>query len=85
MMPQVLASRAFVHGFKSAKRAAVHAPVLITERGEPAFALLNIAEYRRLTQTSKSGKSLLELLRLPDADAYDFDPEPVRFEAQDIE
>jgi len=80
---QTVTSREFAHNASAAKRAAAKSgTVIITDRGEPAFALLNIAEYRRLTQT---GKNLLELLRMPEADAYDFDPEPVRIEARDID
>jgi antitoxin (DNA-binding transcriptional repressor) of toxin-antitoxin stability system len=83
---QTVTSREFAHNASAAKRVAAKGrTVIITDRGEPAFALLNIAEYRRLTKVGKSGKSILELLRMPEADAYDFDPDPVRFEAQDIE
>jgi len=83
---QTVTSRDFAHNASAAKRvAAKGGTVIITDRGTPAFALLNIAEYRRLTKTGKSGKNLLELLRMPEADAYDFDPEPVRIEARDID
>ena len=58
----------------------IYATTPITDRGEPAFALLNIAEYRRLTQPRKN---MVELLQMPEAD--DFDIEPIRIDAQDLD
>ena len=58
--------------------------VIITDRGEPAFALLNIAEYRRLTQAHAPRQNMAELLAMPEADAYDFDPAPIRLEAGEL-
>ena len=78
---QTVTSREFVHNVSAAKRAAAEGcTVIITDRGEPAFALLNIAEYRRLTQPRKN---MVELLQMPEAD--DFDIEPIRIGAQDLD
>lgn len=49
----------------AAKRAATDGPMSITDRGRPAFALLKIEDYYRIT--GKSDRSLLELMdSLPD-------------------
>jgi antitoxin (DNA-binding transcriptional repressor) of toxin-antitoxin stability system len=58
--------------------------VIITERGEPSFAMVPIEQYRRMNASEGRGKNLLELLRMPEADAYDFDPAPVKMLAQDL-
>ena len=80
---KTVTSTDFLRNVSAAKRIA-HAggTVIITDRGEPSIAMIPIAEYRRLTQTGK--KNLLQLLHMPEADAYDFDPQPVRMEAADI-
>jgi prevent-host-death family protein len=56
--------------------------VIITDRGEPALALIPIAEYRRLMKTDRN---LVEQLRMPEADAFDIDVEPVRIHARDTD
>jgi len=72
-MTHVVSSRQFVHDFKTAKRAAASGPVLITTRGQPEFALLSYAEYRRLT-AGENKMSLLELMdSMPRAEGVDFD------------
>lgn len=43
-----ITSREFNHDVGAAKRAAKVEPVIITDRGEPAYVLLTIDEYRRL-------------------------------------
>ena len=47
-------SREFTRDVSAAKRAAVDGPVFITDRGKPAYALLSIEQYHRL-----SGKSTI--------------------------
>jgi prevent-host-death family protein len=80
---QTVTSRQFAHNASAAKRAAASGnTVFITDRGEPAFALLGIAEYRRLTKT---GKSLVELLALPEAADIEFEFEPLSISAREIE
>lgn len=49
-----LTSREFNQDTARAKRAAKDGPVVITDRGEPAHVLLDIAEYRQLTEPKKS-------------------------------
>lgn len=55
-------SREFTRDVGAAKRAATHGPVLITDRGRPAFALLKIEDYYQL-----AGKQELTLLEMMDA------------------
>ena len=80
---KTVTSREFVHNVSAAKRVASEGgTVIITDRGEPALALIPIAEYRRLMKTEKS---LVELLRMPEADALDLDFEPIRIQPKDID
>jgi hypothetical protein len=41
-------SRDFTRDVSAAKRAAERSPVIITDRGKPAYALLNIRDYYQL-------------------------------------
>lgn len=52
-------SRQFNHDLGAAKRAAETEPVVITDRGEPAFVLMSIAEYRRIAGRTESIASQL--------------------------
>jgi len=68
---KTVTSREFEHNVGEAKRVVAEGGhVIITDGGEPALALIPIAEYRRLTKTEKN---LVELLRMPEADAFDID------------
>ncbi|HRK39769.1 MAG TPA: type II toxin-antitoxin system prevent-host-death family antitoxin [Burkholderiaceae bacterium] len=49
MSVHTFSSRDFTRDVSSAKRAADYGPVFITDRGRPAYALLTIADYYRLT------------------------------------
>jgi prevent-host-death family protein len=66
-----LSSREFNQDTSRAKKAARNGPVFVTDRGRPSHVLLAIEEYRRLTGT---GRSLVDLLAMPDAEAVDFEP-----------
>jgi prevent-host-death family protein len=80
---KTVTSREFVHNVSAAKRVASEGgTVIITDRGEPTLALIPIAEYRRLTKTDKN---LVELLRIPEADAFDIDFEPIRISGREID
>ncbi len=74
-------AREFVHNVSAAKRVASEGgTVIITDRGEPALALIPIAEYRRLTKTDRNP---VELLRQDEFD--DFDIQPIRIDARDLD
>jgi len=77
---QTLTSREFVHNVSAAKRLATASPVFITDRGQPAFVLLNIEDYRRM---SGPKKSMAELLSMPEA--AEFEIEPIQINARELE
>ena len=60
MSVHTFSSRDFTRDVSAAKRAAVDGPVFITDRGRPAFALLNIDDYYRMV--GQSEPTLLELM-----------------------
>ena len=66
-----LSSREFNQDVSRAKRAADKGPVIITDRGEPAYVLLRHETYRRLTGKAPS---IIELLYQEGADTIEFDP-----------
>lgn len=55
-------SRDFARDVGNAKRLASDGPVFITDRGRPAFALLKIEDYYRIT-----GKAEMSLMALMDS------------------
>jgi prevent-host-death family protein len=65
-----LSSRQFNQDTGRAKRAAKKGPVFITDRGRPALVLLTIEEYEKL---SGNGQSLLEALKVPKEEYFDFE------------
>ncbi len=79
MTVHTYSSRDFTRDVGAAKRAAAHGPVVITDRGRPAFALLKIEDYYALT--GKREVSLLELMdAIPGGEGIDFEPQKVRVE-----
>lgn len=74
-MGRMMSSREFNQNPSEAKRAAEDGPLIVTDRGEPAFVLLRYDAYRRLS--GDQGGSIVELLRQDDAEA-DFDFEAPR-------
>jgi prevent-host-death family protein len=71
-----MSARDFNRDVSAAKRAAADGPVVITDRGEPAFVLLSIDDYRRLHD---DGRDLVERLSMDDdLDDIDFEPVPAR-------
>lgn len=65
-----LSSREFNQETAKAKRAARNGPVFITDRGRPALVLLSIKEYQQITN---KGKSILDLLAMPEMAEVDVD------------
>lgn len=62
-----------------AKKAAMHGPVIITDRGRPAHVLLSIEEYRRLTG---SRRNLVEALAMPGLSDIGFEPPRIDIEGR---
>lgn len=68
-------ARQFARDLAGAKRAADRGPVLITDRGHPAYALLRIDDFYQLGGHARPARSLLELMDgLPDTADMDFEP-----------
>lgn len=66
-----ITARDFNRDVSAAKRAADQGPVVITDRGEPAYVLLSIQEYR---EQQGSGESFVDRLSMEDDLDIDFDP-----------
>ncbi|HKN19775.1 MAG TPA: type II toxin-antitoxin system Phd/YefM family antitoxin [Terracidiphilus sp.] len=66
-----ISSREFNQDTARAKRAARKGPVFITDRGRPAYVLLTIRQYQRLTGKQKS---IVEMLAMPGVAEIDFEP-----------
>jgi PHD/YefM family antitoxin component YafN of YafNO toxin-antitoxin module len=76
-----LTSREFGHNVSSAKSLARQAPVFITDRGAPAFVLMNIEEYRKLTALEHDTSLLEAMDALPNSsEAADFSIEPIELQ-----
>jgi PHD/YefM family antitoxin component YafN of YafNO toxin-antitoxin module len=79
MTVHTYSSREFTRDVGAAKRAAAQGPVVITDRGKPAFALLKIQDYYALT--GKQQISLLEMMdAIPGGEDIDFEPQKARVE-----
>jgi len=77
---QTVSSRDFARDVGNAKRLTAQGPVFITDRGKPAFALLKIEGYYRLSGRQRE-VSLLELMdSMPRTDGIEF-----KVERADIE
>lgn len=83
MAVHTFSSRDFTRDVSDAKRVAVDGPVFITDRGRPAFALLNIDDYHRLV--GQSEPTLLELMDgIAGGTDIEFDPPSLNFQRQVI-
>lgn len=71
----------FNRDVSAAKREAAHAPVVITDRGEPAFVLMSIDEYRRL---GEDGAALVDRLSMDDDVDIEFAPLEVGLRVPDL-
>jgi len=77
----MMTAREFNRDVSAAKREASRGPVVITDRGEPAYVLLSIDEYRRL---GEQGATLLERLSMDDDLEIDFEPTPITLRVPDL-
>jgi prevent-host-death family protein len=66
-----MTSREFNQDVARAKRAAKEGPVVITDRGQPAYVLMRHDTYRRL---SRRGPSIRALLADPESEEMEFEP-----------
>lgn len=70
-MPTYMTARALNRDVSAAKRAANDGPVVITDRGEAAYVLLSIEDYRALRHDEED---LVTRLRMDDDIDIDFGP-----------
>ncbi|MFK0329763.1 type II toxin-antitoxin system Phd/YefM family antitoxin [Rhizobium sp. NPDC090275] len=66
----IISSREFNQNRSSAFRATAKGAVIITDRGKPAYVLLTVDEYRKLT---KQEDSISEAFYVPGADEIEFE------------
>lgn len=79
-----ISSRELNQDIGAAKRAAAVSPVVITDRGKPAFVLMTHEEFQRMSG-EKASPTMLDLLANEDAAGLDIDFErPVPF-GRDVE
>ena len=71
MTATTITSRNFNQDVSQAKRAADLGPVVITDRGRPAYVLLRHEDYRRLAGQSPN---IMALLDHPGVEDIEFDP-----------
>jgi PHD/YefM family antitoxin component YafN of YafNO toxin-antitoxin module len=71
-----LSGREFNQDIARAKRAAENGPVIITDRGSPAFVLQRYDDWR-LQTGARPGMSLLEALADPASAEVEFEPPKV--------
>nr|WP_197743107.1 type II toxin-antitoxin system Phd/YefM family antitoxin [Mycobacterium lacus] len=67
-----MSAQEFNRDVSAAKRAAADGPVIITDRGKPAFVLLTVEEFERITDK----RTIVDWLQL-DED-IEFEPVPLR-------
>lgn len=70
-MMTTMTAREFNRDVSAAKREASRGPVVITDRGAPAYVLMSIEEYRRM---GEKGMSLVERLSMDDDLDIEFEP-----------
>lgn len=71
MTVKIFSSREFNQDVSKIKKASLHGPVFITDRGKPSFVLLAMRDYEKLT---RSHDSMADLLAMPEADEIPFEP-----------
>jgi len=76
-----MSAREFNRDVSAAKRAASRGPVVITDRGEPAYVLLSIDEYRR---SGERGASLVERLSMDDDLDVEFEPVGIELKVPEL-
>jgi hypothetical protein len=72
MSVHTFSSRDFARDIGAAKRAAREGPVFVTDRGRPAFALLKIEDYYRLSGSRPP--SLLDVMDSLGGGDFEFEP-----------
>lgn len=76
-----ITAREFNRDVSAAKREANRGPVVITDRGEPAYVLLSIDEYRRIGAT---GTPLVDRLSMDDDIDIEFEPTGIELRVPEL-
>jgi prevent-host-death family protein len=66
----IISSREFNQNRSGAVRATASGPVIITDRGRPAYVLMTVDEYKKIT---KGDRSLIDAFYVPGADEIEFE------------
>ena len=83
MFLHTVSSRDFTRDVSAAKRAATRGPVFITDRGKPAFALLKIDDYYRITGQGEA--TLLDVMDgIAGGDDIKFEPQLLNFQSRPV-
>lgn len=82
MAESTLTSRELNQDVSSAKKAARHGPVVITDRGKPSHVLMTYSDYERL---AGKRRSLIEALAMPGLSDIDFAPPRAHIASRDID
>ena len=83
MAIHTFSSREFTRDVAAAKRAALEGPVFITDRGRPAFALLKMEDYHRLS--GKVEESLFDVMNaIPGGEGIEFDPPRMNMVSKEV-
>lgn len=77
----MMTAREFNRDVSAAKREANRGPVVITDRGEPAYVLMSIDEYRRF---GGRGAALVERLSMDDDLEIDFEPAAIELRVPEL-
>jgi prevent-host-death family protein len=80
-MMTMMSAREFNRDVSAAKREASRQPVVITDRGKPAYVLLSIDDYRRM---GERGASLIERLSMEDDLDIEFEPADIELQVPDL-
>lgn len=71
---RTVTAREFNRDVSAAKRAAAGGPVMVTDRGEPAFVLLTFDEYQRMTGGSEPVAVRLAMSEEDYVEGVEFEP-----------
>lgn len=85
MSIHTFSSRNFTRDVSAAKRAAKQGPVFITDRGRPAFALLKIEDYYRMTGQGDAHTTLLDIMDNIPCGNFEFEPLPLEIQIRPAE
>lgn len=83
MHVHTVSSREFTRDVGAAKRATSDGPVFITDRGRPAYALLRIEDYYRLSR--EKPRSLLQVMDAVSGGEFEFEPPRMTGEVEPVD